>query len=67
MPSDMFCLNNSQAVGETQLPSSAPLLPPFTDESDIPKFFQYSKEKYESQKIGCGRLQDVQSCFTSEK
>ncbi|CAG8833269.1 32639_t:CDS:2 [Gigaspora margarita] len=51
----MFCLDNSQAVGETQLHLSAPLLPPFTDESDIPEFFQCSKEKYESQKMGCGR------------
>ncbi|CAG8835505.1 6606_t:CDS:1, partial [Gigaspora margarita] len=55
VPSDMFCLDNSQAVGETQLPSSAPLLPPFTDELDIPEFFQCSKEKYENQKMGCGR------------
>ncbi|CAG8516164.1 15100_t:CDS:2 [Dentiscutata heterogama] len=35
--------------------SPLPLGMPPTDELDIPEFFQYSKEKYESQKMGCGR------------
>ncbi|CAG8560928.1 12863_t:CDS:2 [Gigaspora margarita] len=53
MHSDMFCLDNLQAVGKTQLHSSAPLLLPFIDKSDILEFCRYSKEKYKSQKIGC--------------
>ncbi|KAF0416520.1 HLH-domain-containing protein [Gigaspora margarita] len=67
VPLNMFSLDTTQATQATQvsqLLSPAPSSPlsileyrdsPTADELDIPEFFQYSKEKYESQKMGCGR------------
>ncbi|CAG8491929.1 16806_t:CDS:2 [Acaulospora colombiana] len=64
VPLNMFSMDNSQATQVSQIISPAPSSPlsileyrdsPTADELDIPEFFQYSKEKYESQKIGCRR------------
>ncbi|CAG8436895.1 11712_t:CDS:2 [Diversispora eburnea] len=61
LPLNMFTMDHSQASQVSQIISPAPSSPleyrdsPTADELDIPEFFQYSKEKYESQKIGCKR------------
>lgn len=61
IPLNMFPMDNAQASQVSQIISPAPSSPleyrdsPTADELDIPEFFQYSKEKYESQKIGCKR------------
>ncbi|CAG8703926.1 16836_t:CDS:2, partial [Acaulospora morrowiae] len=64
VPLNMFSMDNTQATQVSQIISPAPSSPlsileyrdsPTADELDIPEFFQYSKEKYESQKIGCRR------------
>jgi hypothetical protein len=78
VPSDLFFLDNTQAVQKTHLISFAPLLPLFTNELDIPEFFQYNKEKYESHKSKrgqwrnsshfdtCNALEQIYN-FTSQK
>ncbi|CAG8681708.1 8593_t:CDS:2, partial [Ambispora leptoticha] len=67
VPLNMFSLENTRATQATQVsqllsPAPSSLLSILeycdthtADELNIPEFFQYSKEKYESQKMGCGR------------
>jgi len=65
---NMYSIDNSQSATSqiTQIisPSHSPSSPlslleyrdsPTADELDVPEFFQYSKEKYESAKSGCKR------------
>ncbi|PKK79167.1 hypothetical protein RhiirC2_727880 [Rhizophagus irregularis] len=62
----MYSIDNSQPSQVSQIisPSHSPSSPlslleyrdsPTADELDVPEFFQYSKEKYESAKSGCKR------------
>ncbi|CAG8590326.1 22763_t:CDS:2 [Rhizophagus irregularis] len=63
---NMYSIDNSQPSQVSQIisPSHSPSSPlslleyrdsPTADELDVPEFFQYSKEKYESAKSGCKR------------
>ncbi|RIA99512.1 hypothetical protein C1645_730780 [Glomus cerebriforme] len=65
-PTLMYSIDNSQSSQVSQIisPSHSPSSPlslleyrdsPTADELDVPEFFQYSKEKYESAKSGCKR------------